>query len=239
MWLPSGKSGKGIIKMPYISDENDHDDFEVQITLDEPTNDTEKLKDELRSKVISILKEQVSKMLTELKDVTIQKTKLPQKPTSAKILDSISPLPTPQQSTKTQVKSLQLSSFTLKEKFVCSRKDLFECLLLPNRVKAFAGGDAIISPEKGSKFRLFGGSVEGENLEVEEPKKIVQKWRFSSWPEGVYSIVTIELEEKDGKTILKLEQTGVPEEDKERTENGWDANFWRRIKGIFGYGPLI
>jgi activator of HSP90 ATPase len=83
------------------------------------------------------------------------------------------------------------------------------------------------------------------------PRKIVQKWRFNTWSEGtfilqsnvtvagLYSTVTIELEEKDGKTLLKLEQSGVPEEDRERTENGWSINFWRRIKGIFGYGPIM
>jgi len=76
-------------------------------------------------------------------------------------------------------------------------------------------------------------------LEVIPNKKISQKWRFSTWPENLYSIVTIELEDKNGKTIVKIEQTGIPNDDKERTEMGWRENFFRRIKGVFGYGTMM
>jgi len=121
---------------------------------------------------------------------------------------------------------------------MCSPRDLYECLIVPVRVKAYAGGDADISGQPGSKFTLFGGSVTGEIVEANSPTKLVQKWRFSSWPSGYFSTVTIQLEEKDGKTILKLSHEGVPEEDKDRTESGWSANFWKRIRGVFGYGSL-
>jgi len=239
MWLASGKSAKGTVKLPYISEENDADDFEVQVAVDEDTTEANKLKDELRKKLIPILKEKVPIMINELREVTTQKTQLPPKlqPITAKVLE-----PTQQTSpakSHAHTNSARLSTFTVKEKFVCSPRDLFDCLLVPARVKAFAGGDATISPEIGSKFKLFGGSVEGEIVDLVAPRKIVQKWRFNTWPEGLYSTVTIELEEKDGKTLLKLEQSGVPEEDRERTENGWSTNFWRRIKGIFGYGPIM
>jgi hypothetical protein len=46
----------------------------------------------------------------------------------------------------------------------------------------------------------------------------------------------MQLEAKEGKTILSLSQTGVPASDKEHTEAGWTTNFWSRIKGIFGFG---
>lgn len=51
--------------------------------------------------------------------------------------------------------------------------------------------------------------------------------------------MTLLFEEKDGKTILKLEQSGVPNDDRERAERGWTTNFFHRIKGIFGFGPLV
>jgi hypothetical protein len=35
-----------------------------------------------------------------------------------------------------------------------------------NRVRAYAGGDSVVSKEKGGKFSLFSGSVTGENIEV-------------------------------------------------------------------------
>jgi len=240
-WLPTSKSAKGSIRMPYISEENKEDDFEIQVTVDEGQDETLPLKDELRKNVIPVLKEKVPIMLMELKEVTSQKTKLPpkQQPITSKALESVEINTKSVTTNVTKIRGPKLVSFQCREKFVCSPRDLFECLTVPARVKAYAGGDAIVSSEKGGKFKLFGGSVEGEIIEIDPPKKIVQKWRFSTWPEGLYSTVKIELEEKDGKTHLLLEQTGVPEDDKERTENGWSANFWRRIKGIFGFGPIV
>jgi len=186
-------------------------------------------------------------MLQELKGVAQEKTKLPPKqpsvkenspspqesPTPVVAASSISP-----KAPSSNVLVPQFESFTITEKFLCRPEDLFECFVDSNHVKAYTGGDAIVSKEKGGKFKLFGGSVEGENVEVEYPKKLVQKWRFNTWPEGHYSTVTITFEEKDSKTVCKLTQTGVPKEDRERTEKGWTGNFWSRIKGIFGYGSF-
>ncbi len=56
--------------------------------------------------------------------------------------------------------------------------------------------------------------------------------------------VTIILEEpQPGTTILKLEHTGIPEEDRfgnsgvlEQARSGWQAQIFQRIKAVFGYG---
>ena len=62
---------------------------------------------------------------------------------------------------------------------------------------------------------------------------------MKSWPDEHYSSVTIDLEEKDGETILTLKQTGVPEKAVESTREGWRVNFWERIKQVFGFGSRI
>jgi activator of HSP90 ATPase len=129
--------------------------------------------------------------------------------------------------------------------------DLFPCFVDANRVKAYAGGDAQINPTKGGKFSMFGGAVSGEfvdignyyfgcygNQIIEAPTKIVQKWRFSSWPEGLWSTVTMAFEEKSGKTVLTITHKGIPESDQQRTESGWSENFCRRIRGVFGFGGI-
>jgi len=241
--LPSNKEGKGSVNVPYISEENDDDEFEVKVSIDdESSNDLSKLKSDFRTAIIKKLKIDIPDMLKELREAALSKTKLvPKEQPSAKLLDKVAPIIVPKEHTETKKSSTISSStsFTITEKFVCSCKDLYDTLLLAPRVRAYAGGDSTISPDIGNKFKLFGGSVEGEIIELVPYSRIVQKWRFSSLPKGHYSIVKIELEEKSGKTILKLEQSGVPDEDRERTEAGWRENFWRRIKGIFGYGPLL
>jgi len=240
----TGTTYKGTVNVPYISEENDDDEFEVRVTADGNSKENETMRSEVRSIIIPILKQKIPQILQELRGAAREKTKLPPKmettiskdPTSSPS-PSIPSTVTTKHSPSTSKES-KFESFTLTDKFLCRPEDLFECLIDSNHVKAYSGGDAIVSREVGGKFKLFGGSVEGENVEVEFPKKLVQKWRFNSWSEGHYSIVTITLEERDSKTILKLNQTGVPKEDRERTEKGWSANFWVRIKGIFGYGSF-
>jgi len=233
-----GKTFKGSVNVPYISEENDDDDFEVKVVVDETGSDAETIRQEARSKLIAFLKEKIPQMLQEMRGTATGKTKLPPKKEVAMKLDTVA-VSEKAVASPPPPKPKGYDSFTVTEKFMCSPHDLFECFIDNARVKAYAGSDATVSREKGGKFRLFGGSVEGENIEVDIPKKLVQKWRFNTWPDGHYSTVTITLDEKDGKTICKLTQAGVPNEDKERTERGWSANFWSRIKGIFGYGSML
>jgi len=257
-WKEEVEERKGEIKMPYISEENDDDDFEIQLTVDKEDDIGHKIKDELRKQMFPVLKQKIPTMLRELRDNTVSKTNLKLKDApSAKVLDKeevfaalktadktaaapapTAAAPTPTSSSSSSKSSVATASFTMKEKFLCSPDDLYSTILEPNRVRAYAGSDADIAPEAGKKFSLFGGNVKGENVELERPNKIVQKWRFSSWPEGHYSNVVMTIENKSGKTLLTLVQSGVPDEDKERTEGGWKDNYFRRIKGVFGFGSL-
>ena len=43
----------------------------------------------------------------------------------------------------------------------------------------------------GGEFSIFDGSVTGTNLELQEAKLIVQRWRFGSWNDGVQSTVSV------------------------------------------------
>jgi len=94
-----------------------------------------------------------------------------------------------------------------------------------------------MDPKEGGTFSLFAGTVTGHNVKLVPGSKIVQKWRFNTWPEGHYSNVNIELQAKEGKTILRLTQEGVPADEGERTEEGWRRNIWGRAKMMFGSGP--
>jgi activator of HSP90 ATPase len=236
-------TAKGSISMPYISDENDPSDFEVKLSVDKDTTDDEKVKDKLRTHIIPVLREKIPQMLGELKEVALGKTSLQLKQAPSAKLDQIetavaAPTSQPTTTVVTKKSGVRVTNITLKEKFICRAMDLIQCFIEPNRVKAYAGGDSNITGEKGGKFSLFGGAVQGEIEVLDIPTKLVEKWRFSSWPADHYSTVTLEFEEKDGKTVLKLTHAGIPEDDKERTENGWKDNFFKRIKGIFGYGSL-
>ena len=54
-----------------------------------------------------------------------------------------------------------------------------------NRWKGFTQSNARISKEVGGEFNIFDGSVTETNLELQDAKLIVQRWRFGSWNDGV------------------------------------------------------
>ena len=51
----------------------------------------------------------------------------------------------------------------------------------------------MIEARAGGKFSWFNGSVVGEFVDLDRDKRIEMKWRFSSWKEGVFSKVDIDL----------------------------------------------
>jgi activator of HSP90 ATPase len=67
--------------------------------------------------------------------------------------------------------------------------DIYDVFLNEGRVKAFTMSDATVSKEVDGKFSMFGGSIEGIHRELVPGKKIVQDWRFTTWPDNVYSLV--------------------------------------------------
>ncbi|CAN6921325.1 unnamed protein product [Brassica oleracea] len=148
------------------------------------------------------------------------------------------------------------------EKFSCRAKDLYEILMDENRWKGFTQSNAKISRDVTGEISVFDGSVTGMNVELEEGKLIVQKWRFGSWPDGLDSTVRITFEEPEpGVTIVNLTHTDIPEEDRvirsilaplmlsdgfpltygnatvvENTERGWRDLIFHMIRAVFGFG---
>ncbi|KAJ0809163.1 putative activator of Hsp90 ATPase 1, START-like domain superfamily [Helianthus annuus] len=76
------------------------------------------------------------------------------------------------------------------------RKEGFKTIKLTEKFscgKGFTQSNAKISKEVGGEISFFDGSVTRTNVELQEGKLIVQKWRFGSWPDGIYSTVVWQL----------------------------------------------
>ena len=117
-------------------------------------------------------------------------------------------------------------SIKMKLGFDSSPDLMYQCLMDDQRLSFFTQSAAQMERKEGGRFSLFGGQITGTNVTLEENKKIVQKWRFESWPANHYSTVTIQLTPGDRCTNVSLEQTGVPSSDYERTRGGWEQFFW-------------
>jgi activator of HSP90 ATPase len=134
--------------------------------------------------------------------------------------------------------STKTSQLSIKYSFNPPPHVLYESLLDTDRIRGATASDANMSREVGGKFMMFSGSVEGSNVALEpfdgSKATIRWKWRFSTWAAGHFSDVTIVLAEKDGGTSLTLTQEGVPEDEIERTKNGWKGLLLERLKAMLG-----
>jgi activator of HSP90 ATPase len=111
---------------------------------------------------------------------------------------------------------------------------VFEALTDPKVFSKLSGGaPADISADAGAAFTLFGGMIEGRNVECTPKLRLVQAWRPKTWQAGSYSLVRFELSEAGEKTELALTHTGFPTEQAEHLSAGWDANYLEPLKKLF------
>jgi activator of HSP90 ATPase len=103
---------------------------------------------------------------------------------------------------------------------------IYEVLLDAKQFSAFTKDTAEIQPQAGGAFKLFGGVIEGRNIELVPNKRIVQAWRPMYWPAGVYSIVKFELVARDSGTRIILDHTGFTEEKWQGLNEGWPMRYW-------------
>lgn len=91
---------------------------------------------------------------------------------------------------------------------------------------AATGAPADVSEHEGGSFTLFGGRVEGRQIELVPGARVVQAWRFGgehpgTWDAGVYSVVRFTLTPEGAGTRLVIDHAGIPPEWEEHIESGY------------------
>jgi len=114
--------------------------------------------------------------------------------------------------------------------FKANPHEVYEALMDSKKHAEFTGSEVQMSRSIGSEFSVYGGDIQGVNLELVADRKIVQSWRYSDWPEGHYSRATFSLNEVSGGTRLTFTQTGVPEEFYDDISQGWRDYYWEPMK---------
>ncbi len=109
--------------------------------------------------------------------------------------------------------------------------DVYNALTNKNMLEIWTGEDAEMEPIPGTEFSLWGGSIEGKNIEFEENKKIVQEWYFEGHEEP--SIVTILLHSHKKGTSVELRHINIPEEAFENISEGWDEDYFGALNELF------
>lgn len=124
----------------------------------------------------------------------------------------------------------------IKEKFNADSRVIFESFVDERRISAYTQSSAFVEAKVGGKFKIMGGRVSGEFLNLKPFQEIAQKWRLSTWKEEEYSNVLITIEEdEDGKTLLTLTQSNFPKDVVPRSVEGlWREQIINRIGVMFG-----
>eukprot|EP00043_Microstomoeca_roanoka_P005258 m.54580 g.54580 ORF g.54580 m.54580 type:complete len:340 (-) comp12880_c2_seq1:287-1306(-) len=241
-----GKSVNGKIKAENVSEEFTPDEYEFEVTMaSDETPARRAVKEMVRTAGVERMREKLSDWYTTLRQEFTKGMILPTKGTAeakpenngVKIHSQTASVGT--SSSEESTFSQDSGSFEINEEFLCSPADIFQCLVDENRVRAYTQADARIEPKIGGSFSLFGGNVTGVFKDFIPNERLVQAWRFSSWPEGVFSEVTMKIVPGDGCTHLKLSHTNVPDSDMERAKEGWRRHQFDRIKNVFGFGSSL
>jgi len=103
---------------------------------------------------------------------------------------------------------------------------IYGILLDAKQFSAFTKDTAELESRAGGAFRLFGGRIEGRNVELVTNQRIVQAWRPAAWPAGVYSIVRFELSAQGSGTRIVFDHVGFPPDNWEHLNAGWPRNYW-------------
>jgi len=107
---------------------------------------------------------------------------------------------------------------------------IYQALLDAKQFSAFSNAAAEIQPQPGGTFKLFGGLIEGRNVELIPNQRIVQAWRPASWPPGVYSIVKFELVPRGPGTRIVFDHAGFTEDKREHLTDGWRSHYWEPLR---------
>jgi activator of HSP90 ATPase len=107
---------------------------------------------------------------------------------------------------------------------------VWAALTEPKLIEQWSGASAIMDSKLGTEFKLWDGDIYGKNIEVKENKILKQEFFGGKWDEP--SMVTIELEEKDGITNVNLTHENIPEDNKDDLSGGWDEYYFGPLKEL-------
>ena len=118
--------------------------------------------------------------------------------------------------------------------FRASPKDVYDAYLDSRRHARMTGQAAKMSTKEGGKFTAGDTYISGTNVELIPGKRIVQAWRASEWPEGVYSVLRLELKAKGKGSRMIVDHIGIPDQFRDGVDEGWYEFYWNPMKAYFG-----
>ncbi|NXR70966.1 AHSA2 ATPase, partial [Pycnonotus jocosus] len=233
----SGEKHKGSVEIPNLSEENEVDDTEINVSKKKGEGDV--LKDLMRTegttKVREALRDYLKALKTEFTLGMILPTKAPvgqelateRKPSGSTVQDSV----TPQSLDMVGVK-IPTVRIHMREVFNSPADELYSIFTKKELVQKFSKCPAVIEAEKGGKLQMFEGCVSGEYTELVPSQRLVLKWRCRSWPDEHYATVALTFQDVAAQSELELECKGVPVAHEESTRQCWKKQYFEEIRNL-------
>ncbi|CAM1506445.1 Fc.00g060860.m01.CDS01 [Cosmosporella sp. VM-42] len=248
---PGEDDVSGTITVPEVAHDTEEDEYVFDVDIFSESKEKQPVKDLVRTKLVPLLRKEFQKLAPALiaehgKDIQHAPGSNPSSGFSTpKVhLPTAAPKSVPTSSAETKDGGfVNTTTVTDNEEFRTTADEMYQTFTDPGRIAAFTRSPPKIfeGAQKGGKFELFGGNVSGEYVELDAPKKIVQKWRLNQWPAGHFSTLKIEFDQNDVDhvTVMRVTWDGVPVGQEEVTKRNWLEYYIKSIKQTFGFGTIL
>jgi uncharacterized protein YndB with AHSA1/START domain len=120
----------------------------------------------------------------------------------------------------------------IKQKYIIKATidKVWEALVDSKIIKEWTGSSAHMDSKVGTKFKLWGGDIHGENLKVIKNNLLEQNWYEGNWDKP--SKVSFTLVKKGEQTQVDLVHTDFPEDEGKDLDDGWKRYYLGAIKEL-------
>ncbi|XP_027309102.1 activator of 90 kDa heat shock protein ATPase homolog 2-like [Anas acuta] len=230
----SGEKHKGSVEIPNLSEENEVDDTEINVSKKKGEGDV--LKDLMRTEGTTKVREALRDYLKALKTEFTLGMILPTKAAGQDVAaerklsgNAVQASVSPHSSDIVGVK-IPTVKIVMREIFSSPADELYSVFTTKELVQKFSKCPAVIEAEKGGKLQMFDGCVSGEYAELVPSQRIVLKWRCRNWPDEHYATVTLNFKDMAAETELQLECKGVPVANEDSTRQCWKKQYFEEIR---------
>ena len=123
--------------------------------------------------------------------------------------------------------------FRISDLISAQPEELYQAWLDSGEHSRMTGGKAEISDQIGGKFSAWDGYIMGENLELNPPLRILQKWRTTDFDgEEPDSLVEITFITEGKQTRITIRHTELPPHGM-KYQQGWIDAYFNPMKAYF------
>src|SRR5262249_55482283 len=111
---------------------------------------------------------------------------------------------------------------------------VYEAWLDGSRHTAMTGGEATVVPRVGGRHTAWGGYIEGQTIELDPGRRIVQTWRSSEFPpDASDSVLEVGIEAEGDQAGVTFITTETPEGKGAKYEQGGDEHYLTPMRRYF------